>query len=48
VPRVLRPADAAPVPVRQANIGGGFGMPYFPGEERLDVAPIAAHRKSTN
>jgi diaminopimelate decarboxylase len=38
----LRLADAAPVPVRQVNIGGGFGIPYFPGEERLDVAPIAA------
>jgi diaminopimelate decarboxylase len=39
----LRLADAAPAPVRQVNIGGGFGIPYFPGEERLDVAPIVAH-----
>jgi len=38
----LRLADASPVPVRQVNIGGGFGIPYFPGEERLDVAAIAA------
>jgi diaminopimelate decarboxylase len=38
----LRLADAAPSPVRQVNIGGGFGIPYFPGEERLDVAPIGA------
>jgi hypothetical protein len=28
--------------LRQLNIGGGFGIPYFPGEQRLDVAPIAA------
>jgi diaminopimelate decarboxylase len=39
----LRLADAAPSPVRQLNIGGGFGIPYFPGEERLDLAPISAH-----
>jgi len=39
----LRLADAAPSPVRQVNIGGGFGIPYFPGEERLDVASIGAH-----
>jgi diaminopimelate decarboxylase len=37
----LRLADAAPQPVRQLNIGGGFGIPYFPGEQRLDLAPIA-------
>jgi diaminopimelate decarboxylase len=22
------------------NLGGGFGIPYFPGEQRLDLAPI--------
>ena len=22
------------------NLGGGFGIPYFPGDERLDIAPI--------
>ena len=27
-------------PVRVLNIGGGFGIPYFPGEEPLDLAPI--------
>jgi diaminopimelate decarboxylase len=25
------------------NIGGGFGIPYFPGEEPLDLAPIGAN-----
>lgn len=36
-----RLADAAPAPVRLLNIGGGFGIPYFPGERALDLAPIA-------
>ena len=31
----------APGPVRFLNLGGGFGIPYFPGEQRLDLAPIA-------
>ena len=33
-------ADAAPASVRWLNIGGGLGVPYFPGEQRLDPAPI--------
>ena len=36
----LRLAAAAPAPVRFLNLGGGFGIPYFPGEQRLDLAPI--------
>jgi diaminopimelate decarboxylase len=36
----LRLAEHAPSPVRVLNIGGGFGIPYFPGEQRLDVAEI--------
>jgi diaminopimelate decarboxylase len=36
----LRLADAAPAPVCCVNLGGGFGIPYFPGEQRLDLAPI--------
>ncbi|HEY1091979.1 MAG TPA: pyridoxal-dependent decarboxylase, exosortase A system-associated, partial [Burkholderiaceae bacterium] len=39
----LRLAADAPAPVRFLNLGGGFGIPYFPGEQRLDVAPIAAN-----
>jgi diaminopimelate decarboxylase len=39
----LRLAADAPAPVRSLNLGGGFGIPYFPGEERLDLAPIGAH-----
>lgn len=37
----FRLAEAAPGPIRVLNIGGGFGIPYFPGEQRLDLGPIA-------
>ena len=33
-------AKHAPRPVKVVNIGGGFGIPYFPGEQPLDLAPI--------
>lgn len=33
-------ARHAPSPVRFLNLGGGFGIPYFPGEKPLDLAPI--------
>lgn len=36
----LRLAEHAPAPVRSLNLGGGFGIPYFPGETRLDITPI--------
>ncbi len=39
----LRLAEHAPSPVRCLNLGGGFGIPYFPGEQRLDLAPIGAN-----
>ena len=39
----LRLAEHAPAPLRTLNLGGGFGVPYFPGEARLDTAPIAEH-----
>jgi diaminopimelate decarboxylase len=39
----FRLAEAAPIPLRWLNIGGGLGVPYFPGEQRLDLAPIAAN-----
>jgi diaminopimelate decarboxylase len=38
-----RLARAAPSPVQVLNIGGGFGIPYFPGEEPLDLGPIGAN-----
>jgi diaminopimelate decarboxylase len=34
-------SQLAPAPVRFLNLGGGFGIPYFPGEKNLDLAPIA-------
>ena len=39
----LRLAADAPGPVRLLNIGGGFGIPYFPGDSPLDLDPIAAN-----
>ena len=36
----LKLSRHAPSPVRSLNLGGGFGIPYFPGERRLDLAPI--------
>ncbi|MCX8004512.1 MAG: pyridoxal-dependent decarboxylase, exosortase A system-associated [Burkholderiaceae bacterium] len=30
----------APAPVKVLNLGGGFGIPYFPGEAALDLRPI--------
>jgi diaminopimelate decarboxylase len=36
----LRLAEHAPTPVNFLNLGGGFGIPYFPGETRLDLRPI--------
>lgn len=36
----LRLAEHAPAPLRTLNLGGGFGIPYFPGERRLALAPI--------
>jgi diaminopimelate decarboxylase len=36
----LRLAGRAQAPVRSLNLGGGFGIPYFPGERRLDLGPI--------
>lgn len=36
-----RLAADAPAAVRSLNLGGGFGIPYFPGEQHLDLAPIA-------
>jgi diaminopimelate decarboxylase len=41
-----RLAELAPAPVTLLNIGGGFGIPYFPGEKPLDVAPIAANLRA--
>lgn len=39
----LRLAEAAPRAPRVLNIGGGFGIPYFPGEARLDLEAVGAN-----
>jgi len=37
----LELGEYAPAPVRLLNIGGGFGVPYFPGERALDLHAVA-------
>ncbi len=39
----MRLAGDSPLALRQLNIGGGLGIPYFPGEARLDPAPMGEH-----
>ena len=39
----VRLAEFAPSPVKFLNLGGGFGIPYFPGESRLDLSSIATN-----
>jgi diaminopimelate decarboxylase len=39
----VRLAAFAPSPVIGLNLGGGFGIPYFPGDRPLDLAPIGVH-----
>ncbi len=41
----IRLAEHAPRPVRTLNIGGGFGIPYFPGEGLLDLEAVGANLK---
>ena len=38
-----RLAADAPGPVKLLNLGGGFGIPYFPGEQPLDLNAVAEH-----
>ena len=38
---VYRLAESLSTPIETLNIGGGFGVPYFPGDRRLDLGPIA-------
>ncbi len=39
----VRLAQHAHTPVKFLNLGGGFGIPYFPGELPLDLGPIGAN-----
>ncbi|RBM20490.1 pyridoxal-dependent decarboxylase, exosortase A system-associated [Streptomyces sp. PT12] len=36
----LRLAEAAPGPLRYLNLGGGFGIPYAPRDQPLDLAEV--------
>ncbi len=36
----VRLAQDAPLPVKFLNLGGGFGIPYFLGEQRFDLTPV--------
>lgn len=37
---VVALAEIAPGPVHCFNLGGGFGVPYFPGEQELDIVRV--------
>jgi diaminopimelate decarboxylase len=39
---LLRLSADAPAPVRHLNLGGGWGIPYFPTDQPLDVVPVCA------
>lgn len=40
---VLRLAQEVTAPVRYVNLGGGFGIPYFEGDEPLDLGAIGGN-----
>lgn len=42
----IRLARHAPAEVQMLNMGGGFGIPYFPGDQPLDVAPVAENLRT--
>ena len=41
----LQLASVSPIPIRVINIGGGFGIPYFPGENPLDLSAVGTNLK---
>jgi diaminopimelate decarboxylase len=40
---ILQLADDSPSPVRYLNLGGGFGVPYFPQDQPLDLEQVGSH-----
>lgn len=40
---IIALAEHAPSPVSYVNLGGGFGIPYFATEEKLDLAAVGAN-----
>lgn len=43
---LLELADKAPAPLRRLTLGGGFGIPYFPADEPLDLAAVGDHLRA--
>ncbi len=43
----IRLADDCPSPIEKLNIGGGYGIPYFPGDTRLDTAAVGEALEKT-
>jgi len=41
----IRLSEQAPIPPKLLNIGGGLGIPYFPGDTRIDLQPISENLK---
>ena len=42
----LRLAEGLPAPLRYLNIGGGFGIPYFPKDQPLDLTELGQQLKN--
>jgi len=42
----IRLSEHAPCQPKLLNIGGGLGIPYFPGEKRIELEPIAENLRS--
>ena len=42
----IRLAESTSAGIRVLNIGGGLGIPYFPGDEPLDLTPIGENLKA--
>ena len=40
---VLKIARSCALQISRVNLGGGFGIPYFPGEQALDMGAVAAN-----
>ncbi len=44
--RLVRLAERLPAPPRWLNLGGGFGIPYFPGEQPLALEPVGENLRA--
>jgi len=39
----IRLSEETSCEIQHLNIGGGLGIPYFPGDKRLDIRPVGDH-----